>query len=591
MTADEKRGPFMKYTQQDLEGLRKSVQTHQTSQLQEGKRPLLDAWSNFHKEVEPEEGEFHDEPELMNGQSHRAHLHFEMRSKEGPLFARNVPNRPTPTESRKHMDPALDTSGSFNQPVPTGPRKHLDPALSHAKFSVAKPKHLDPALGPPRPAKLNTGIKHLKLKRRPILSSRSPARDTASYEGKLTDPGSWLDSVRNKATQPDTSPQPHTTPEVGTDSDVKLAKENPSIPTVKTATTNLLATTTAAATKSMETLHPVATVKPAATTTTVAATKSAEPTQPIATTKPVAGIQLAVAPQQGVSTNSAAIIQPAITAKPVADAHVAAMKQPVVSTPPAEKKKPVAIGDNPFLASNLPRPPVCSRDFRNQPQLSKGEGFLLDLDSPPKKVEQEQPKAVTGPDVMDLDTDGDEDDADIAESIFQDNTLNWIEELGIINDKLAELDLAKAQIIKLEDRRRKLQGLIHAASAKKSGRSRQSPKRHERLISLSPSPLEKPVRSQLFVPIPQPLFSKPAVPLTGGLESSRWATANNETPIASKVQPSKPTNDSNDESVDYWQKALPKIRPLAAEHKTKSDSAPQTPKKGTMPMFESRYAC
>lgn len=38
---------------------------------------------DFHQKVEMEEGAFTDEPQLMNGQSHRAHLHFDMRHKEG----------------------------------------------------------------------------------------------------------------------------------------------------------------------------------------------------------------------------------------------------------------------------------------------------------------------------------------------------------------------------------------------------------------------------------------------------------------------------------------------------------------------------
>ncbi|KAF5016356.1 hypothetical protein F66182_11987, partial [Fusarium sp. NRRL 66182] len=44
-TADDKRDPYARFTEKDLEGLRKSVQDPLTARLQDENKKHLDAWS------------------------------------------------------------------------------------------------------------------------------------------------------------------------------------------------------------------------------------------------------------------------------------------------------------------------------------------------------------------------------------------------------------------------------------------------------------------------------------------------------------------------------------------------------------------
>jgi hypothetical protein len=98
-----------------------------------------------------EEGEFPDEPQLMNGQSHRAHLHFDMRSKEGSvvfslLYSVIVLIR---TRIRLVSRPARPVAPSHQ--MPAGRKHHLDPALDPAKFTSGRPKQAVLAPGLSRP--------------------------------------------------------------------------------------------------------------------------------------------------------------------------------------------------------------------------------------------------------------------------------------------------------------------------------------------------------------------------------------------------------------------------------------------------------
>lgn len=206
-------------------------------------------------------------------------------------------------------------------------------------------------------------------------------------------------------------------------------------------------------------------------------------------------------------------------------------------------------------------------------------------------------KSASEPDMMELDDDGDNDTA--AANVLNKKLL-WLDELGIINDTLADPDLKdRNRVRQLEERRKKLQDMIRAASSQKISKPQQITPRPEKLIELSPTPLQKAVTAQPFVPPPKPTLGDVKGLLKGGLQASIWADPDVEMANTRKESPKKAFNpkntgkDSND-NVDYWQKTLPKLRPLPADFvmnvkpPAPTSSAPQKP---TKPTFQSRYAC
>lgn len=83
-----------------------------------------------------EEGVFTDEPQLMNGQSHRAHLHFDMRHKEGQVSFPLLDSAIVLTWTRFRL---MSKRVAPSRQIPAGRTHHLDPALDPGKFSSGKP--------------------------------------------------------------------------------------------------------------------------------------------------------------------------------------------------------------------------------------------------------------------------------------------------------------------------------------------------------------------------------------------------------------------------------------------------------------------
>jgi hypothetical protein len=202
--------------------------------------------------------------------------------------------------------------------------------------------------------------------------------------------------------------------------------------------------------------------------------------------------------------------------------------------------------------------------------------------------------------MMELD-DGYKADSDTATANTLEKKLAWIQELGFINDTLADFSLSDGKQVKqLEDRRKKLQGMIHEASNRKTSTLQQTTTRPEKLTELSPTSLQKAVTARPFVPPPKPTFREAPAPLTVSLQASRWADPDDGKATTRKESPKKTykhkktASDSGD-TVDYWQKTLPKLRPLPAQFTTTKDEPPASTspsdKKPTKSMYESRYAC
>jgi hypothetical protein len=429
--------------------------------------------------------------------------------------------------------------------------------------------------------------KGLKVQRRPIGAPTKPIINTSpqNYEVKLADPGSWLNSVRNKTDQPGASALPPTS-QVETTSNTKSCIEPHPAAIKPVVVTKPVATTQVPAV-----FKPVVKMPTNVTTKPIATNKSAGTTQTVATTSPIEVSKPVVTTQTNVTTASIAVTT--TTVKPVPVVH------PVATAKPAGTPKPVSKVENPFFGSNLPQPQTNSFTPRAQPQPAKNENLLLTFDSPPKKAGPESMKCASEPDMMELDDDVDKADSDTATSNVLKKKLAWIQELGFINDTLADFSLSDSKQVKqLEERRKKLQGMIHAASNQKIIKPQQITSRPEKLIELSPTPLQKAVTARPFVPPPKPTFHKVNAPVTGGLQASRWADPDVDMVTTPKESPKKTFNPKriadSDDTVDYWQKTLPKLRPLPVEF-TKHDESPASTstsdKKPTKSIYESRYAC
>ncbi|KAE8556441.1 hypothetical protein EYB25_001142 [Talaromyces marneffei] len=538
-TTDDKRDPYARYTEEDIEGLRKSVQTPQMTWLQNEKQVHLDAWSSFHQDVKMKEGEFTDGPQMMNGQSHRAHLHFDMRSKEG-LISRQT----TARQQNRFL---------------TARKHHLDPSLDPVKFTTGRSKQIGPIPGLSRRlvGKAKEGIrfdrsKGVQVQRRPI---RSPTKLTINtlplnYEVKLADPVSWLSSVKNKTGQPDES-TPRPTSEVETTLNTNSSTE-PQLVAIKSSI----------------------------------ATKSVATTQAPAVTKPVVKMQTYVTVTS--------------TAATTATATLTSVMQPVSTTKPTGASKPVSKLENLLFGSNLPQPQTNCSTPRAQPQPAKDDDLLLTFDNSPKKAGPEPPGGASNPDMMELDDDGDKADSGTAAASILEKKLAWIQELGFINDTLADFSLSDSKKVKkLEDRRKELQAMIHEGSKQKFSKSQLTITRPEKLIELSPTPLQKAVTAQPFVPPPKLTFRDANAPVTSGLQASRWADSDVDMATTHKESPKKAfkpkqTVDDSNDSIDYWQKTLPKLRPLSAQFRTHGEPPASTspaPQKPTKSIYESRYAC
>lgn len=208
-------------------------------------------------------------------------------------------------------------------------------------------------------------------------------------------------------------------------------------------------------------------------------------------------------------------------------------------------------------------------------------------------------KSASEPDMMELDDDGDKADSDTAVASVLKKRLGWLDELGVINDTLADPDLTDIKVIRqLEERRKKVQDMIHAASNQKISKPQPMTPRPEKLIELSPTPLQKAVTAKPFVPPAKPTFGEAKAPLKGGLQASRWADPDVEMTNTRKESPKKTfnpkdTSKRSNNNVDYWQKTLPKLRPLPPDFKRTVQPpapTPSAPQKPTNPLFESRYA-
>lgn len=243
--------------------------------------------------------------------------------------------------------------------------------------------------------------------------------------------------------------------------------------------------------------------------------------------------------------------KPTAAPKPTETPKPTAAPKPTEIPKPTRTPKPVPKLENPFVGSNLPQPQINSSTPRAQPRASKDADLLLNFDSPTKKEDPE-------PDMMELADDGDKTDSDTAAASLLERKLYWLRELGVINDILADFSISDSkQVRQLEERQKKVQGMIHAASKKVS-----------------------------------------KAPIAGGLQASRWADTDMDMATPREMPPrtfesKKPTN-ASDENRDYWQKALPKLPPLPANFMRtfKSPAPPSTtPQKPTKSIYESRYAC
>lgn len=430
--------------------------------------------------------------------------------------------------------------------------------------------------------------KGLKVQRRPIRPPTKPVinRVTQNHDVKLADPGSWLNTVRSQTGQPNASALPSTS-QVETTSKTKSTESQP------VATKTVVATKAVATTQAPAVIKPVMKIPTNATPKPTAANQPASITQTVATMSAVGSTKPAVVTQMNMTTTSSAATT---IAKP------ASAVQPVLTPKPTGTPKPVPKLENPFFGSNLPQPQTNSSTPRAQPQSTK-DTDLLNFDSPPKKKGPEPMKSASEPDMMELDNDGDETDSDTAVASVLKKRLVWLDELGVINDTLADPDLTEIKVIRqLEERRKKVQDMIHAASNQKISKPQQMTPRPEKLIELSPTPLQKAVTAQPFVPLPKSTFGEVKAPLKavkGGLQASRWADPDIEMANTRKESPKKTfkpkdTGKESNNNVDYWQKTLPKLPPLPADFKRTVQSpapTPTAPPKATKSIYESRYAC
>lgn len=336
-------------------------------------------------------------------------------------------------------------------------------------------------------------------------------------------------------------------------------------------------------------------------------TKPAVTTKPVATRqapaviKPVVKMPANVITETTPATQPAGVTQTAATTSPVGlTKAVVAIQENVTATSCTATitTKPVSNLENPFFGSNLPQPQTNSSTPRAQNRPTKDVDLPLGLESPSKKKRLDITKSASEPDMMELDEDGDRTDSDTAAASVLGKKLAWMQELGFINDTLADFSLSDSnQVKQLEDRRRKLQGMIHAASNQKISKQQMTPP-PEKLIELSPTPLQKAVTAQPFVPTPKPTFGDVKVPVKGGLQASRWAESDVEMANTRKESPKKTFKSKNighnsENAVDYWQKTLPKLPPLPADFaKNYASTTPNSPVplKATKSLYESRYA-
>lgn len=420
--------------------------------------------------------------------------------------------------------------------------------------------------------------KALKIQRRPI---RAPQ----NYEVMLADPGSWLSSVRNKTGQADTLASPST-------SQVETAsKANPSLESESYVSEPSMAEKAVTTSQAPVVIKPLvkmpATVdpKPTATVQQAGITQTVATTSALGLTKPVVASQINVTPKP----------HAAITAKP------ASAVQPVATPKPTGTPKPVQNLESPFFGLNLPQPQTKISTLQAQARPTKDADLLLDLDSPPKKTGLEPIKGASEADIMELDEDGDKSNGNTTAASVLGKKLAWMRELGFINDTLADFNLSDSkQKTLLEDRQKKLLDMIHAASNPKIRKPQQMIPPPEKLIELSPTPLQKAVTARPFVPTTKPTFVQVQVqaPVKGGLEASRWADADVEMANIFRESPkttfkSRNTSNNSENPVNYWQKTLPKLPPLPADFEKKYSSTAlksPAPPKATKSLYESRYA-
>lgn len=425
--------------------------------------------------------------------------------------------------------------------------------------------------------------KALKVQRRPIRAPPKPVASTPqNYEVMLADPGSWLSSVRNKTSQAGAPASPSTF-QVETASNANSSLESEPVVTEPAMATKPVATSQApVVTKPIVKIPAAVTSKPTATTQPAGITQMVATTSTLGLTKPVASqIDVTTTPRAATTTKSASVVQPVATPKPT-------------GTP-----KPVQNLESPFFDLNLPQPQTKTSTLRAQIRPTKDADLLLDLDSPPKKVGPEPIKSASVPDMMALDEDGDKSDGNTAAASVLGKKLAWMRELGFINDTLADFNLSDSkQKTLLEDRQKKLLDMIHAASNPKNSKPQKMVPPPEKLIEMSPTPLQKAVTARPFVPTAKPTFVEVQAPVKGGLQASRWADADVEMADILKESPKKtfkPRNTSNNSEnpVDYWQKTLPKLPPLPADFEKKYASTAlksPAPPKATKSLYESRYA-
>lgn len=237
---------------------------------------------------------------------------------------------------------------------------------------------------------------------------------------------------------------------------------------------------------------------------------------------------------------------------------------------PSRTPRTVAKLDDQLRGSNLPQP---------QPNI-------LSSRKQARPISNSQPLLIFDQD--------DDHDSDSSGMTGTGSTINWIQELGFINDALAALDLNATetpQAKQMEERRRILQQKIRTTSQRKNSQApRTAAIEKTQLIELSPTPASKIVKTQAPVLSASPAARKTSAVITAGLQASRWAISTND----SSTKLSMRTQNTSDNLGDYWQKALSKLRPLPEQFKPYEGSpspALKSENKVTKSMYESRYAC
>jgi hypothetical protein len=352
--------------------------------------------------------------------------------------------------------------------------------------------------------------------------------------------------------------------------------------------------------QSVKAAQPTQPIRPTPATQPIQAAQTVQPTPTVQSTQPIRPIQAAPPTNPTTPTKPAQTVQPDQSAQPVQ------ATQDVQSTQPTQTSSKHAVNpsttgsqsatnfEKQVLRSNLPQPLTSNSSSQSQPksQHDPNEDLLLAFDATPEKIRPAVPKTDTISDPMDIDETSPVNDT--MASTPQDNIFRWLQELGVINDTLADFDFSNVSQKKvLTERKDQLVAMLNAALTKNNDNPRLT-KQQEKKIEPAMSPFQKSVKAQPFVPLPKAVGLGASVhkPLT--LEASKYA------PSRINVDEKKDDpKEAADSSIDYWQKTLPRRaslkqpenKPVAAPAVPKQQKGddPSPPKK--MTLYQSRYAC